>query len=259
MSFVTIIPARYASERLPGKPLLDVAGTPMIVRVAEQARLSQSSRVVIATDDERIAKVARAADIETVMTRADHLSGTDRIAEAIDQLGLPDNYVIVNVQGDEPFIPPTLIDQVAEELMMHEDAAMATVCHPIRERKDFENPNIVKVVLDRWNYASYFSRAPIPFARNANADDWLSAYPNEHLPYCHCGIYAYRSSFLRLFPTLEPAPTERIERLEQLRALWHGYRISVLVTQEALAPGIDTEEDLQKANDMLLRQMYQED
>lgn len=256
MSFVTIIPARYAANRLPGKPLLDVGGMPMIVRVAEQARLSQSSRVVVATDDVRIAKVTRAADIETVMTRADHTSGTDRLSEAIDLLGLPDNYVIVNVQGDEPFIPPALIDQVAEKLMMHEDAAMATICHPIRTHKEFNNPNIVKVVLDRWGYASYFSRAPIPFARDHDDTDWCGAYPAEHLPYRHCGIYAYRASFLRLFPTLTPAPTEHIEKLEQLRALWHGYRISVLITELPLAPGIDTEQDLKAANEMLLRQKH---
>ncbi len=256
MPFITIIPARYAANRLPGKPLAEVGGVPMIVRVATQARQSRSSRVVIATDDERIAQVTRAADFETVITRSDHVSGTDRLAEAIDLLGLSDNCVVVNVQGDEPFIPPALIDQVAEELMMHEDAAMATICHPISAYEEFHNPNVVKVVLDRWNYASYFSRAPIPFTRDSGDAGWLDAYPAEHLPYRHCGVYAYRASFLRLFPTLTPAPTERIEKLEQLRALWHGYRISVLITEQSLAFGIDTEQDLKAANEMLLRQKH---
>ncbi|MDR1530494.1 MAG: 3-deoxy-manno-octulosonate cytidylyltransferase [Burkholderiales bacterium] len=258
MSFVVIIPARYASTRLPGKPLADLGGIPMIVRVAERARQSHASRIIVATDDERVAHVALAASIETVMTRADHASGTDRIAEAIDLLGLPDNHIIVNVQGDEPFMSPTLIHRVAEKLMMHEDAAMATACHPITERADFDNPNIVKVALDRWGYASYFSRAPIPFARelvsNASVADWRQAYPSEHPPYRHYGIYAYRASFLRLYSSLSAAPTECIEKLEQLRALWHGYKICVLITDEALLPGIDTEKDLRVANEELLKQ-----
>jgi 3-deoxy-manno-octulosonate cytidylyltransferase (CMP-KDO synthetase) len=219
-------------------------------------------RVVVATDDERIAEVTRAEKIETILTRADQPTGTDRIAEAVNILGLPDHSVVVNVQGDEPFIPPELIDRVAEDLQIHEDAAMATACHPIRRIADLKNPNIVKVILNRWGYAQYFSRAPIPFAREAaflkpdapafsgSEEDELNElrafYPDAHPPYRHYGLYAYRASFLHLFPTLSKAPIEDIEKLEQLRALWHGYKISAVVTDEAPA-GIDTPADLERA------------
>jgi 3-deoxy-manno-octulosonate cytidylyltransferase (CMP-KDO synthetase) len=250
MGFIVIIPARFASTRLPAKPLADLGGKPMIVRVVEQARRSDAMRVIVATDDERIAAVTRAEKIETLMTSADNPTGTDRLAEAVALLDLPDHTVVVNVQGDEPFIPPGLINRVAEDLQVHEDAAMATACHPLTDRAEWENPNVVKVVLDRWGYALYFSRAPIPFPRDAaflksGADDFETAF-DTIMPYRHYGLYAYRSSFLRLFPTLAAAPIENIEKLEQLRALWHGYKISAIVTDKAPA-GIDTEEDLVRA------------
>ncbi|MCL2871418.1 MAG: 3-deoxy-manno-octulosonate cytidylyltransferase [Betaproteobacteria bacterium] len=251
MSFTIIIPARFASTRLPGKPLADLGGAPMVVRVAQQAAQVRSARVVVATDDARIAKAVGDAGIETLMTRADHPTGTDRLAEAVDSLGLSDHSIVVNVQGDEPFLAPTLIKRVAEKLVLHEDAAIATACHPLKTMAEARNPNIVKVVLDHLGYALYFSRALIPFARDAIAslpeDAILPAYPAEHPLYRHYGLYAYRASFLRLFPTLPVAPIEAAEKLEQLRALWHGYRIAVEVADEAPAPGIDTEEDLEIA------------
>jgi 3-deoxy-manno-octulosonate cytidylyltransferase (CMP-KDO synthetase) len=185
------------------------------------------------------------------MTRSDHPTGTDRLAEAVDLLGLSDRSIVVNVQGDEPFLAPALIERVAEKLVLREDAAMATACHPLRSLAEARNPNVVKAVLDRFGYALYFSRALVPCARDAmNAlpeEAILSTYPAEHPLYRHYGLYAYRASFLRLFPTLPMAPIEAIEKLEQLRALWHGYRIVVEIANEAPAPGIDTEEDLMAA------------
>lgn len=251
MSFTIIIPARFASTRLPGKPLADLGGAPMVVRVAQQAAQVRSARVVVATDDARIEKAVGDAGIETLLTRADHPTGTDRLAEAVDLLGLSDHSIVVNVQGDEPFLAPELIKRVAEKLVLHEDAAIATACHPLQTMAEARNPNVVKVVLDHLGYALYFSRALIPFARDAIAslpeDAILPSYPAEHPLYRHYGLYAYRASFLRLFPTLPVAPIETAEKLEQLRALWHGYRIAVEVADEAPAPGIDTEEDLETA------------
>ncbi|MDR0247124.1 MAG: 3-deoxy-manno-octulosonate cytidylyltransferase [Burkholderiales bacterium] len=254
MSFTIIVPARFASTRLPGKPLADLGGAPMVVRVAQQAARIRSARIIVATDDARIAQAVSDAGIETLMTRPDHPTGTDRIAEAVETLGLPDHSIVVNVQGDEPFLAPTLIERVAEKLVLHEDAAMATACHPLRSLSEARNPNVVKVVLDHFGYALYFSRALIPFARDAMAslpeETILSAYPAEHPLYRHYGLYAYRASFLRLFPTLPMAPIEDIEKLEQLRVLWHGYRIVVEIADEAPAPGIDTEEDLAAARQL---------
>ncbi|MDR0769728.1 MAG: 3-deoxy-manno-octulosonate cytidylyltransferase [Burkholderiales bacterium] len=251
MSFTIIIPARFASTRLPGKPLADLGGAPLVVRVAQQAARVRNVRVVVATDDARIAETVRSAGIETLMTRADHPTGTDRLAEAATLLGLPDHSIVVNVQGDEPFLAPTLIERVAEKLTLHEDAAMATACHPLGSLAEARNPNVVKAVLDHLGYALYFSRALIPFARDAMVslpeEAVLSTYPAEHPLYRHYGLYAYRVSFLRLFPTLPVAPIEAIEKLEQLRVLWHGYRIAVEIAEEAPAPGIDTEEDLAMA------------
>ncbi len=251
MPFTIIVPARFASTRLPGKPLADLGGAPMVVRVAQQAARVRNARVIVATDDGRIAEAVRAAGIETLMTRADHPTGTDRLAEAVDLLGLPGHSIVVNVQGDEPFLAPALIERVAEKLALHEDAAMATACHPLGKLAEARNPNVVKAVLDHLGYALYFSRALIPFARDAMAslpeEAILPAYPAEHPLYRHYGLYAYRASFLRLFPTLPVAPIEAIEKLEQLRALWHGYRIVVEIAGEAPAPGIDTEEDLAAA------------
>jgi 3-deoxy-manno-octulosonate cytidylyltransferase (CMP-KDO synthetase) len=240
--FICIIPARYTSIRLPGKPLIDLGGKPMVVRVAEQASASGASRVVVATDDVRVADAAAAYGCEVALTRADHASGTDRLAEVAAQLALPERAIVVNVQGDEPLIPPALIRAVAENLDSHAVAAMATACHPLDNITEFANPNVVKVVLDARGYALYFSRAPIPYARDAFAQG-LNAIPTGLPVYRHIGLYAYRAGFLRAFNSLPAAPIEMFESLEQLRALWHGERISVLVTEEPPPGGVDTPED----------------
>lgn len=243
--FTVLIPARYASTRLPGKPLADVAGKPLVVRVAERAIASRAQRVIVATDDVRIAEATRAHGIEVVMTRSDHPTGTDRLAEAAIALGLADREIVVNMQGDEPLLEPALIRRMAELLAANPDAAIATACHPIRDPAEAFNPNVVKVVLDHRNYALYFSRATIPWARDAFAGG--PAVVPRGLPiYRHYGLYAYRAGFLRAYPTLAPAGVERFEALEQLRALWHGYRIIVEVTTGTPAPGIDTLEDLER-------------
>ncbi len=247
MSFVIVIPARHASTRLPAKPLADIHGKPMVVRVAEQAAASGASEVWIACDDARIAEAATTHDIRCLLTRDSHTSGTDRLAEAADLLGLPDDTIVVNVQGDEPLIDPALIRQVADELASHTESDMATLCHPLHSHDDLLNPNIVKVVMNAAGHAMYFSRAPIPWPR----DGWL-ATPAASF-FRHMGIYAYRAGFLRQFTRLSPAPTETIESLEQLRALWHGYTISVGISQQAAAPGVDTASDLD-----LVRRLYLE-
>ena len=245
MTFTVLIPARYASTRLPGKPLLDLAGKPLVVRVAQRARASGAQRTVVATDDERIRAAAEAHGVEAILTRADHLTGTDRLAEASLALELEDDAVVVNVQGDEPLLEPALIRGVAEELRSHPDAAIATACHPIDDPAEAFNPNVVKVVLDRSGYALYFSRATIPWARETFARG-RDAIP-EGLPlYRHYGLYAYRAGFLRRYPALDPAPIERFEALEQLRALWHGQRIVVRVAAGTPAPGVDTQDDLER-------------
>jgi 3-deoxy-manno-octulosonate cytidylyltransferase (CMP-KDO synthetase) len=243
--FTVLIPARYASTRLPGKPLLDIAGKPMVVRVAERALASGAARVVVATDDERVRAAVAGHGIDVLMTRDSHPTGTDRLAEAAAQLGLDQDAIVVNVQGDEPLLEPELIHSVAETLALHADASMATACHLIDDPAEAFNPNVVKVVLDRDGYALYFSRATIPWAR----DDFAVA-PNRIPPglplYRHYGLYAYRVSFLRQYPSLPPATIERFEALEQLRALWHGHRIIVSIVRGAPAPGVDTEEDLKR-------------
>ena len=241
--FTVLIPARYASTRLPGKPLADIAGKPMVVRVAERARESGAARVVVATDDARVHDVVVAHGVTACMTRADHPTGTDRLAEAADQLGLADDAIVVNVQGDEPLLDAALIQDMATLLAARPDAAIATACHPIGDVAEAFNPNVVKVVLDAAGYALYFSRATIPWARDAFRDSPGALPPGLPL-YRHYGLYAYRVAFLRAFPGLAPAPIERFEALEQLRALWHGYRIAVQVTHGTPAPGIDTPEDL---------------
>lgn len=243
--FTVLIPARYASTRLPGKPLADLAGKPMVVRVAERARSSGAADVVVATDDERIRVAATAHGIRACLTRAEHATGTDRLAEAAQTLGLRDSDIVVNVQGDEPLLDPALMRRVAMLLTERPDGAMATACHPIDTAADAFNPNVVKVVLDRRGYALYFSRATIPWARDAFAAD-VSSLPAGLPLYRHYGLYAYRVAFLREFPNLEPAPIEQFEALEQLRALWHGYRIAVEIAQGAPAPGIDTPDDLSR-------------
>lgn len=244
-SFVAIVPARYASTRFPGKPLIDIAGKPMVVRVAEQAQLAGASRVVVATDDERIVTACREHSIHAVMTRADHPTGTDRLSEVVRALELGDETIVVNVQGDEPLIPPTAVSAVARLLQQRTQASIATLAHPISEPAEVVSPNVVKCVLDEQGFALYFSRAPIPFDR----DGWRSGI-NELAPelpiFRHIGLYAYRVAFLRDFPQLKIPAIERFESLEQLRALAHGYRIAVEVVNEPLPPGIDTPEDYER-------------
>lgn len=243
--FVALIPARLASTRLPDKPLADIGGRPMVVRVAERARAAGAQRVAIATDSERIAEAVRAAGHEAVMTAADHPSGTDRLAEAARLLGLAADTIVVNVQGDEPLIPPALIRSVAEHLHAHPECAIATACHAIHDEASMRNPNIVKAVLDRNGNALYFSRAPIPYPRDAFAAQ--QPLPQDLPVLRHIGIYAYRASFLRAYGKLAPAAIEQFEALEQLRALYHGYKIGVFVAGEAPPAGVDTEQDLHAA------------
>lgn len=252
--FIAVIPARLASTRLPNKPLADLAGKPMVVRVAEQAQRSGAATVVIATDATSVVDAAREHGIEAILTRPDHPSGTDRLAEVAARLGWPDDALVVNVQGDEPLIDPNLIAEVAAHLASHPECALATAAHPISAPADIFNPNVVKVVLDAQQRALYFSRAPIPWARDA----WQAHWPNvASMPmppatvYRHIGLYAYRVSFLRTYPSLAQAPLELAESLEQLRALWHGERIAVLLTEHAPAPGIDTPEDLARVRALL--------
>jgi 3-deoxy-manno-octulosonate cytidylyltransferase (CMP-KDO synthetase) len=244
MAFTVLIPARLASTRLPNKPLADIAGLPMIVRVALQAAKSSATRVVVAADDEAIVDACELHDVQVVLTRADHASGSDRLAEACELLGLDGNDVVVNVQGDEPLIDPALIDAVALLLNAKPQAAMSTAAHPISDVADLANPNVVKVVLDAQGLALYFSRATIPWSRDAFASG-VSALPP--LPLLrHVGIYAYRAGFLRGFPRMPQAPIETAEALEQLRVLWHGHRIAVHVSEKAPGIGVDTPEDLQR-------------
>ena len=244
-AFTVIVPARHASTRLPGKPLADIAGKPMVVRVAERAIEAGAQRVVVATDDERIKAVVEASGIAACLTSADHPTGTDRLAEAATLLALDEDAIVVNVQGDEPLLSPALMRAVAELLARHPEAAIATACHPITDEAEAFNPNVVKVVLDHEHYALYFSRATIPWARDAFAGGPTAVPPGLPL-YRHYGLYAYRVRFLRLYPTLAPAPIERFEALEQLRALWHGFRIVVEITAGTPAPGVDTQEDLDR-------------
>ena len=252
MDFSVIIPARYASTRLPGKPLADIGGKPMVVRVAERARASGAAEVVIATDHEEIAAAARRDGWRVAMTRADHASGTDRLAEVAAQLGYPPARIVVNVQGDEPLIEPELIAAVARELETDAQAAMATACCPLTDAAQFVNSNIVKVVLDGRSCALYFSRAPIPHARDAFASG-IHEMPADMPAYRHIGIYAYRAAFLASYAELAPAPLERFEALEQLRALWHGHRIRVAVTGAAPHAGVDTVADLERVRSMFER------
>lgn len=247
LRFTVLIPARYASSRLPGKALADIGGKPMVVRVAERARASGAGAVWIATDDPRIVAAARSHGCDALMTRADHASGTDRLAEAVAALGLADDELVVNVQGDEPLMPPDLIGRLAHALAQRTSASMATACVPITDPEKMLNPNVVKVVCDHAGYALYFSRAPIPYARDAIAAGGATAALPEGLPaHHHLGIYAYRAGFLRAYARLAPAPIERFEALEQLRVLWHGHRIAVIVADTELPPGVDTPEDLER-------------
>lgn len=250
--FIVVIPARYASTRLPGKPLLDIAGKPMVVHVAERAKQSGASAVIVATDHADIARAVEAHGFAAMMTREDHASGTDRIAEVAARRKLDNDAIVVNVQGDEPLIEPALISAVAQQLDAHADAAIATACCPLADAAQMASINIVKVVLDKNGNALYFSRAPIPFARDAFADG-INALPAGLPAYRHIGIYAYRVAFLANYAALAPAAIEQAEVLEQLRALWHGHRISVAVTPQAPHAGVDTAADLAHVRTLLAR------
>ncbi len=239
--FKIVIPARYASTRLPGKPLLDLGGKPMVVRVAERARLAGAEEVWVATDHPEVRAAVEAHEVAAVMTRGDHPTGTDRLAEVVAQRGWANDVIVVNVQGDEPLIDPEVIRQTAHQLAVS-GADIATVAHPIKDPAEFFNPNVVKVVCRADGDAAYFSRAPIPCARDQFAQS-KETLPAEFPAYRHVGLYAYRASFLKAYAGLSLAPTEQFESLEQLRALWHGYRISVTLIDAAPAPGVDTPED----------------
>lgn len=249
--FVVLIPARMDSSRLPGKALADIAGIPMVVRVANQARQSAAGHVAICTDSLEIADVARSHGHEVVMTRNDHASGTERLGEAVQQLQLPDDSIVVNVQGDEPEMPPALINALAERLAADPFYPMATAAHPVQSAEDWLNPNVVKVVGDHDNRALLFSRAPIPWHRahfgqqlTEVSGDALTQAFTEARPLRHIGIYAYRAGFLAHYAGLSPCRLEQIEALEQLRVLFHGYAIKLLITDEAPPAGVDTPADL---------------
>ncbi|MFC0398430.1 3-deoxy-manno-octulosonate cytidylyltransferase [Paraburkholderia rhizosphaerae] len=252
-SFIAVVPARLASTRLPNKPLADLGGKPMVIRVAERARESGAQQVLIATDAQAVLDAAREHGIDAMLTRADHPSGTDRLAEVAAQHGWSDDTIVVNVQGDEPLIDPALVRGVASHLASNDGCAIATAAHPITDPAEVFNPNVVKVVLDARGIAMYFSRAPIPWARDA----WqplssaqlpdlaaLPPPPASATVYRHIGLYAYRAKFLRAYPSLTLSPIEQTEALEQLRAMWHGDRIAVLVTSDTPPPGVDTPADL---------------
>jgi len=243
MTFTVLIPARLASTRLPRKPLADIGGLPMIVRVAQRAALAGALRVVVAADDAEIVAACSAHGVQALLTRTDHASGSDRLAEACELLELDGEQIVVNVQGDEPLIEPALIRRCAELLQQRADCVMSTAAHAIDADADLANPNVVKVVLDAAGRALYFSRAPLPWWRDRPAGS--SALPDPP-PLRHVGLYAYRAGFLRRFPTLEASPLERIEALEQLRVLWHGERIAVHVAAAAPGTGVDTPEDLDR-------------
>ncbi len=252
MPFTVVIPARYASTRLPGKPLADIAGKPMIQHVYERACDSGADRVVIATDDQRVKDACGRFGAQVVMTAASHASGTDRLEEVTRKLDLATDACVVNVQGDEPLIPPALINQVAYNLEAYGDAAIATLCEPIKEAEAIFNPNVVKVVFDHRGMALYFSRAPIPWAR----EEWAGATADRGLPaqvayHRHIGIYGYRVGLLRNFVAWSPAPLELAESLEQLRALHHGARIHVDLACQAPPAGVDTPEDLERVRAQL--------
>jgi len=263
-AFTVVIPARLASTRLPNKPLADIGGHPMIVRVAERAHASSATRTVVATDAPEVAAACAARGVEAVITRADHPSGTDRLSEVAALLGLADDVIVVNVQGDEPLIDPNLIDAVALHLASHPDCAIATAAHPLHDVADVFNPNVVKVVCDNASRALYFSRAPIPWARDAwstvpGQPAATAQVPLPDMPVLrHVGIYAYRAGFLRRFPTLAISPIEQVEALEQLRAMWHGERIGVMVTAGAPAPGVDTAADLERVRALWAQGMAQQ-
>ena len=245
MSFTVLIPARLASTRLPNKPLADIAGKPMVVRVAERAEQSGAAQVLVATDAPEIAAACANHGVRALLTRADHPSGSDRLAEACEQLGLTGDDIVVNVQGDEPLIDPALIDAVASLLSKRSSAQMGTAAHAIESIEEFTNPNVVKVITDAQGLALTFSRAPLPWWRDGFAGG-ITQLPTAPAPLRHIGLYSYRAAFLRAFPRMAPAPLEQCEALEQLRALWHGHRIAVHIASAAPGPGVDTPEDLER-------------
>lgn len=260
MPFTVVIPARYASTRLPGKPLADLAGKPMIQHVYERACESEASQVIVATDDQRIVSACKGFGAEVVMTSPDHASGTDRLEEVARKMAFADDHRVVNVQGDEPLIPAALINQVAANLETNPDAAISTLCERITSVDLVFNPNVVKVVTDHRGMAHYFSRAPIPWAR----DEWQDTSRPAQLPassqfYRHIGIYGYRVGLLRDFVTWSPAPTETSEALEQLRALYNGARIHVEEACQAPPAGVDTEADLERLRSMMVEQSGQKE
>lgn len=246
MSYTIVIPARYASTRFPGKPLVDIAGKTMLQRVYKQCKKTKASNIIIATDDQRIADVARDFGAEVCITEIEHQSGTARIGEVIQKMGLKSQEIIVNVQGDEPFIPPAIVDQVANNMSLYTEADMATLAVPITDAEEVFNPNAVKVVTDKNGYALYFSRAPIPYDRDGFANqETVTEINNNYLR--HIGIYAYRAEFVRQYLNWPASPIEQAESLEQLRVLWHGEKIHVGIATETPLSGIDTPEDLTKA------------
>ncbi len=250
MSFTVIIPARLASSRLPNKPLADIAGKPMVVRTAERALLSGASQIMVATDHLDILAACKEHGIPACMTRSDHPSGTDRIAEVAAVMGLSDDAVVVNVQGDEPLIAPELI--AATATLVNLQVPMATAAHAIHDMQDAFNPNVVKVVLDKKGRAMYFSRATIPWHRDAFAMN-CEVLPSDYVALRHIGLYAYRNDFLQSYPLLEKSPLEQIEALEQLRVLWNGHAIAVHITEASPAPGVDTIEDLIKVRNLFVQ------
>lgn len=251
MSFTVIIPARYLSSRLPGKPLADIGGKPMVQHVVEQSKASGASRVVVATDDERIAQVVRSFGGDVCMTAASHQSGTERLAEVCDLLDLGDDEIVVNVQGDEPLIPPSNIRQVAENLAASQDAGMSTLATPIHRTDEWMDPNVVKVVFNHDGHALYFSRSAMPYDRDGLLEDEPKL--KERFWLRHIGIYAYRTGFIRRYIGWHPSPLELIESLEQLRVLWYGEKIHVGVAPEAPPHGVDTPEHL-----AVIRQLVEE-
>ncbi len=244
MSFTVLVPARLASTRLPDKPLADIAGLPMVVRVAQRAAASTARAVVVAADHARTVEACRRHGVRALLTRVDHATGSDRLAEACSLLGLADDEIVVNVQGDEPLIEPALIDACAALLAERPECVMSTAAHAIDDTAEFVNPNVVKVVCDGQGRALSFSRAPIPWWRDGYAGG--IAQLSDPPPLRHIGLYAYRAGFLRRYPTLPPSPIEAIESLEQLRVLWHGERIAVHVSAQRPGPGVDTPQDLER-------------
>lgn len=251
--YKVVIPARYASTRLPGKPLRELLGKPMLQYVFESASACAAADVIVATDDERIESAARGFGARVCMTARDHASGTDRLAEVVDQLSWPDDAIVVNVQGDEPLMPPALIGQVAEDLAANGKASIATIATPLLAAGEFFDANVVKVVTDRDGYALYFSRAPIPWDRDLLSND-TRALPIGIVPLRHIGIYAYRVGYLRRYAQMRPCPLEQAEQLEQLRALWYGERIHVGEATQRPGPGVDTEDDLHIVEQLLRAQ-----